>query len=95
VVVAYLGNLYEAHRYQGQAALAAADAGRLADALDQQGRADEARCCRRLAEIVRAGEPLNRVVAVVEGRRYELDEVPPLANQPARAGKVVWAWQGR
>ncbi len=73
-VVAYLGNLYEAHRYLGQAAPAAAYAGRLAEALDRQGRADEARRYRKQAEIVRAGEPLNRVVAVVEGRRYELDE---------------------
>jgi tetratricopeptide (TPR) repeat protein len=80
-VAAYLGNLYEAHRYLEQAAPAAAYAGRLADVLDQQGRAEEARRYRRQSEIVRAGEPLNRVVAVIEGRRYELDEVGPLANQ--------------
>jgi tetratricopeptide (TPR) repeat protein len=80
-VAAYLGNLYEAHRYLGQAAPAAACAVRLADALGQQGRAEEARRYRRQAEIVRAGELRNRVVAVVEGRRYELDEVAPLDNQ--------------
>ncbi len=80
-VTAYLGNLYEAHRYLGQAEPAAAYAGRLADAFERQGQADEARRYRRQAEVVRAGEPLNRVVAVVEGRRYELDEVRPVENQ--------------
>jgi hypothetical protein len=35
-VTAYLGNLYEAHRYLGQAAPAAAYAGRLADALSER-----------------------------------------------------------
>jgi tetratricopeptide (TPR) repeat protein len=80
-VAAYLGNLYEAHRYMGQAAPAAGYASRLSDALDQQDRPEETRRYRRQAEIVRAGEPLNRVVAVMEDKRYELDEVPRLDNQ--------------
>src|SRR5262249_11669004 len=79
-VAAYLGNLYEAHRYLGQAGPAAACAERLAEALGQQGRSDEAGRHRRCAAVVRAGEPLNRVVAVVAGRRYELDEVPALKD---------------
>jgi len=80
-VLAYLQNLYEAHRYLGQAEPAAARALQLADAMEAQGRADDARRYRRQAEIVRAGEPLNRVVAVVEDRRYEPDEVGPLRDQ--------------
>ncbi|MCI0460861.1 MAG: tetratricopeptide repeat protein [Gemmataceae bacterium] len=74
-ILAYLGNLYEAHRYLGQAGPAAARAEQLAGALEGQGRTGEASRFRRQAQIVRAGEPLNRVVAVVDGRRYELDEV--------------------
>jgi tetratricopeptide (TPR) repeat protein len=80
-VAAYLGSLYEVHRYLGQAESAAGYAGRLADALDQQGRKDDARRYRKQSEIVRAGEPLNRVVAVVDGRRYELDELGAVRDQ--------------
>src|SRR5262249_39760098 len=75
-ILAYLGSLYEAHRYLGQSEVAAGYAERLAAALAEQERAAEARRYRRQAGIVRAGEPLNRVVAVVDGVRYELDEVP-------------------
>src|SRR5262249_25336016 len=74
-VLAYLGNLYEAHRYLGHAGPAAVQAERLAEALAGQGRSAEAARFRRQVQIVRAGEPRNRVVAVVEGRHYELDEV--------------------
>jgi tetratricopeptide (TPR) repeat protein len=74
-VVAYLGNLYEVHRYLGRPEAAATYAERLATALAEQGRPAEARRYRREAAIVRAGEPPNRVVAVVDGARYELDEV--------------------
>src|SRR5262249_39210277 len=49
---ASLGSLYEAHRSLGQAEPAAANAGRLADALDQQGRKDDARRYRKQSEIV-------------------------------------------
>jgi tetratricopeptide (TPR) repeat protein len=82
-VAAYLGNLYEAHRCLGRPEPAASSAERLADAFEGQGRTDEVRRYRRQAGIVRAGEPLNRVVAVVDGRHYELDEVGPI-----RVGKV-------
>ena len=75
-VKAYLENLYEIHRYLGQAEPAAAAGERLADVLARQGQAAEAERRRKQARLVRAGEPLNRVVAVIEGRRLELDEVP-------------------
>jgi tetratricopeptide (TPR) repeat protein len=87
-VVAYLGNLYEVHRYLGQAEPAAGHMAQLADAVATQGQADGARRYRRQAEIVRAGEPLNRVVAVVDGRRYELDEVGPV-----REGRVQFVFK--
>lgn len=80
-LVAYLGNLYEVHRYLGQPEPAARYAERLAAALEQQGRSAEARRYRKLAAIVRAGEPRNRVVVVVEGVRYELDEVGIVEGQ--------------
>ena len=75
-VAAYLDSLYEVHRYLGQGPAAAAAAERLATALAGQGRTQEATRYRRQAAVVRAGEPLNRVVAVVNGQQYELDEVP-------------------
>jgi tetratricopeptide (TPR) repeat protein len=75
---AYLGNLYEGHRYLDQREQAAGYAGRLAEFYAKQGRAPEAERFRRQAQIVRAGEPRNRVVAVVDGQRYELDAVPPI-----------------
>jgi tetratricopeptide (TPR) repeat protein len=87
-VVAYLGNLYEVHRYLGQPGPAADYAGRLADVLDQRGRRDDAARYRKQAAIVRAGEPLNRVVAIRDGRRYELDEAPAIAE-----GKVQVAFE--
>jgi hypothetical protein len=61
--LAYLGNLYEMHRYLGQHEAAATWAAQLADAFERQGRLDEARRYRRQEVLVREGEPLNRVVA--------------------------------
>src|SRR5262249_4905055 len=83
-IVAYNGNLYEVYRYLGQVEPAAAYAERLASALEQQGRPAEASRYRRQAAIVRAGEPLNRVVAVVDGVRHEIDEVDPVQNKRIR-----------
>ena len=75
-VVAYLGSLFEAHRYLGHSESAAGFAERLAGV---SAGADAARW-RTRARIVRAGEPLNRVVAVVNGVTQELDEVQPVEN---------------
>src|SRR5262245_37470118 len=77
-VAAYLGNLYEAQRYLGQGGPAAGYAERLAGIYESQGLGRKAARMRRQAQIVRAGEPLNRLVAVVDGQEYELDEVPPV-----------------
>jgi tetratricopeptide (TPR) repeat protein len=74
-ILAYLGNLYEAHRYLEQAEPAARCAEQLAEHLQQQGQADEARRYRSQAARVRAGEPRNRVVIDLDGRRLEVEEV--------------------
>jgi len=75
-VIAYLGSLYEIHRYLAGNEQAAEYATRLAGVLEASGRPDEAVRFRRQAAIVRAGEPLNRVVAVVGGRYHEIGEAP-------------------
>jgi tetratricopeptide (TPR) repeat protein len=72
---AYLGNLYEIHRYRGDGPTAAAYAEQLADVLDAAGKANDARRYRKLVSLVRAGEPKNRVVVGIEGQRYEVAEV--------------------
>ncbi len=77
-VVAYLENCFEAHRYLGQGVEAAGVAMELAVALEQGGQDSRARRIRKVAEIVRAGEPLNRVVAELDGVTLELDELPAL-----------------
>lgn len=74
-VQAYLGSLYNVHRWLGQPGPAADAARKLADVLDAHGRPDDARSHRRQAELVAAGEPLNRVVAVVGDHACELDEL--------------------
>ncbi|MDC0668369.1 tetratricopeptide repeat protein [Nannocystis radixulma] len=72
----YLGNLFEVHRWLEQREPAAACARRLAEMI-----ADPTAKRQRLrqAERVAAGEPRNRVLAVIDGASYELDELPPLA----------------
>jgi tetratricopeptide (TPR) repeat protein len=80
-VIAYLHNLYEVHRYLGQPEPAAVYNERLAAILEQQGRRTEAARARKQAQIVRAGEPLNRVIAVVNDTRCEIDDVEVGADQ--------------
>jgi hypothetical protein len=75
-VVAYLENLIEIHRYLGQPGPAAAAAERGADVLTAAGQARRATEWRRQARTMRAGEPLNRVMAILGGARYELDDLP-------------------
>jgi tetratricopeptide (TPR) repeat protein len=74
-VVAYLGNLYEVHRYRGDSAAAAGCLDRLAAMLERLGRRDDAVRTSRQAEIVRAGEPLCRVVADIDGETRELSDL--------------------
>jgi tetratricopeptide (TPR) repeat protein len=78
-IAAYLGSLFEAHRYLGQGERAASYAERMAALLDAQGAARDATRWTRGC-IVRAGEPLNRVVAVVDGATFEVDEVRPVGD---------------
>jgi len=86
-MAAYLGNLYEIHRYLGQSEPAAQAAEELAEVLDTDKPAEAARY-RRQADLVRAGEPLNRVIVNVDGQRHELEEV--LAGTP---GKLQFAFE--
>lgn len=86
-IAAYLGSLYQAHRYLGRPEPAADAARRLAAVLEARGEHDEAARYRRQAELVAAGEPLNRVVAVVDGRPRELDELDRVE------GRVVFIFE--
>lgn len=74
-LLTYLGNLYEIHRYRGNGRRAADAAEELAEQLAQLGRTAEADPYVRQARLVRAGEPLNRVIVNIEGQRKELDEL--------------------
>ncbi len=79
-VQAYLGNLFEIHRYLGQVQPAAAVAERYADVLTAAGQAGLAAQWRNHARLVRAGEPLNRVVVVLNGAQYELTDLPAVGD---------------
>jgi tetratricopeptide (TPR) repeat protein len=74
-IIAYLGNLYELHRYRGDASAAASCLDRLATALERLDRKAEAASHRRQATIVRAGEPLCRVVAELDGQIMEIADM--------------------
>jgi tetratricopeptide (TPR) repeat protein len=80
-VQTYLRNLFEIHRYLGQAEPAAATAERYADTLTTADQAPQAAAWRRHAQLVRAGEPLNRVVVVVGGEQRELDDLPDVSGR--------------
>ncbi|HVK66251.1 MAG TPA: tetratricopeptide repeat protein [Polyangium sp.] len=73
--LAALFSLFEVHRYLGETDEAAARAEQIASVLDRLGDTDEARAFRRRAERVRAGEPRCRVVALVDGKPAEIDEL--------------------
>jgi tetratricopeptide (TPR) repeat protein len=74
--IAYLGNLYELHRYRGDAGAAADSLERLAATLDRLDRKAEAARHRRQAIIVRAGEPLCRVIVEIDGQTMEISDAP-------------------
>jgi tetratricopeptide (TPR) repeat protein len=76
-VLVYQRNLFEIHRYLARADRAAHYAELLASSLDSSGDREQARWYRAQASIVRTGEPLNRVIAMIGDSRYELDSVPP------------------
>jgi tetratricopeptide (TPR) repeat protein len=79
-IAAYLGSLFEAHRYLERGERAATYGERMASLLDTQGASRDATRWRTRARIIRAGEPLNRVVAVVDGATFEVDEVRPVGE---------------
>ncbi len=76
---ALLGNLYEIYRYLGDTFAAAEIAEKLAILCPENERR-----YRHQAALIRQGEPLVRVVADVEGRRHELDEVLEGLSGPVR-----------
>ncbi len=80
-VLAYRANLFEIHRYLGQAEAAAIAAERYADVLMTAGQARQAAAWQRHAQLVRSGEPLNRVVVVIDGEQHELHDVPGVGEQ--------------
>ena len=79
-IAAYLGSLFEAHRYLGQGERAADYADRFAAFFDTQKNTRDATRMRTRARIVRAGEPLNRIVAVVNDETFEIDELRPVED---------------
>ncbi len=79
-VALYLGNLHEIHRFLGQEEAAATHAQQLADLYAATSQPAQSRFYRRRAAAARHGEPLNRVMAVLNGERLELDEVPSAAR---------------
>jgi tetratricopeptide (TPR) repeat protein len=86
-VLAYLASLYEIHRYRGDAGAAADCLDRRGAALERLGRRVEAARCWRQAAIVRAGEPLCRVVVEIDGARWEV------ADAPAAPGRVQFVFE--
>lgn len=99
-IAVYLNSLFEVHRYLGHAA----DAAGYADRLVGVSKPTDADRWRKRAQIVRAGEPRNRVVAVVNGVTMELDEVRPTSqmrvqfvfdrNRISLRPAVVWTERG-
>lgn len=71
-----LSGLYEFQRYRADTDGAAATLERMAGALDRAQRTDEGAQWRRQAAIVRAGEPLCRVVAELDGKTMEVSDLP-------------------
>lgn len=75
-IAAYLDSLYEVNRYLGRGEVAAGYADELAALLGDTGRAADAYRWQRRAELARAGEPRNRVIAILDdGTALELDEL--------------------
>jgi tetratricopeptide (TPR) repeat protein len=75
-VRAYLSNLYEVHRYRGDAGAAATCLSSRADLLERLGERELAEKDRQQVAIVRAGEPKCRIAAMVGEQPLELSDVP-------------------
>lgn len=83
-ILACLSSLYEAHRYLGHPVDAGLCAEKLSTLLKGLGRAAEAARWNRKATMVRAGEPLNRVVVEINGEEYEIHEAPVVCSETAK-----------
>lgn len=68
-----LVNLYEAHRYAGETEEAIKVSNQLAAYLTKLGSPSAAKNYEKQEAILKKGEPLNRVVAVIDGVHYELN----------------------
>ncbi len=86
-LLASLGSLYEVHRYLGQTQDAGRIAEHLAIALEKSEKNADAADARKKAEQVRAGEPLNRVVVLVDG---EMMEVEDLTTPPTQSIQFIF-----
>ncbi len=74
-IQAYLGNLFQAHRYRNDPEAASESALKLSGFFSA-GDPQLSTWYARQAEIVRGGEPLSRVIATIGGRNYELNMLP-------------------
>jgi tetratricopeptide (TPR) repeat protein len=80
-IVAYWQNLYETYRYLGDQEQAVTAAEHTAQILRNAGDQRRGAIFEKRARIVRAGEPLNRVVLDAEGERFELSELALVSAQ--------------
>jgi len=92
-VVTCLVNLYETHRYAGNTLAAAKVARELSCYFKKLGSEVPALNYEKQANIIEKGEPLNRVVAVLDGLNYELEGanlhlLPPFSS-PCLATRVL------
>lgn len=89
----YCLGLFDVQRYLGDAAEAATSLGFVIQVAEATGEPDLP-WYRRELEILRAGEPLNRLIAVLGDRRYELDEIEDAVRasgaRDVRIGLEFW-----
>ena len=74
--IAYTNSLHEAQRWLGHDSDAIALANDLAQLHERAGNQERSLWARRRSARMTAGEPLVRVVAVIDGQTLELDELP-------------------
>lgn len=71
----YLQNLYETQRYLGDGKAITAASEDLVKLFEDTAQTELARRQRKLTQLVREGEPLNRTVLAIGGQKFEVDEV--------------------
>ena len=81
-IAAYLDSLYEVNRYLGRGDMAARYASELATLMAMAGREADAKRLQHRAQLAKAGEPRNRVIATLDdGTSLELDEVTEFGSR--------------